>query len=107
MLFKHQISKSPKTVALLILFSFILTNSIAAQTYISSKVSTAKKFSGELPVRSPKHYQMRFWIWGFKLITGISKTAQAQAGSFFSAKISRPKPTMMTITDTERITIFV
>ncbi len=49
MLLKEQFSKISKTAALLILFSFILTNTFAAQTYVNSKVNAAKKFSNEYP----------------------------------------------------------
>ena len=59
MLFKQQISKLLKTIALLILFSFILTNTFAAQTYINSNASTAKKNFNDYPALATAYYSER------------------------------------------------
>src|SRR5215204_2196191 len=48
----QKLSRISKTIALLILFSFILTNTFAAQTYLNKKVNDAKKFSGDYPALS-------------------------------------------------------
>jgi ATP-dependent Clp protease ATP-binding subunit ClpB len=46
---RQKLSKLSKTSAFLILFSFILTNTFAAQTYLSSQVSAAKQFASQYP----------------------------------------------------------
>src|SRR5215213_1054113 len=46
---RQQLSRISKTIALLILFSFILTNTFAAQTYLNKQVNVAKKFASEYP----------------------------------------------------------
>src|SRR5687768_10780628 len=46
---RQQLSRISKTIALLILFSFILTNTFAAQTYLNKKVNGAKEFSSAYP----------------------------------------------------------
>src|SRR5215203_297995 len=48
----QQLSRISKTIALLILFSFILTNTFAAQTHLNKKVNDAKKLSGDYPALS-------------------------------------------------------